>query len=62
MILKNKSILITGAGKGIGESCLKNFIEQGGFVFALVRDKKDNKKFKHLKNLRIYNGDVKNKK
>ena len=62
MILKNKNILITGAGKGIGESCLKNFIEQGGFVFALVRDKKDNKKFKHLKNLRIYNGDVKNKK
>lgn len=62
MILKNKNILITGAGKGIGESCVKNFHQQGGFIFALIRNKNDNKKFKHLKNLKIYNGDVKNKK
>lgn len=62
MILDNKNIFITGAGKGIGESCVNNFIQKGGFVYALIKDKKDNKKFKGLKNIKIYNGNVKNKK
>jgi NAD(P)-dependent dehydrogenase (short-subunit alcohol dehydrogenase family) len=60
MILKNKNILITGAGKGIGESCVNNFIRNGGFIYALIKDKKDNKKFKRQKNVKIYNGNVKN--
>ena len=60
MILKNKNILITGAGKGIGESCVNNFIKNGGFIYALIEDKKDNKKFKKQKNIKIYNGNVKN--
>ena len=46
MILDNKNIFITGAGKfGIGESCVNNFIQKGGFVYALIKDKRDNKKF-----------------
>ena len=62
MILDNKNIFITGAGKGIGESCVNNFIQKGGFVYALIKDKRDNTKFKGKKNVKIYNGNVKNKK
>ena len=40
MILKNKNILITGAGKGIGEACVKNFLLEGGIVFALINQKR----------------------
>ena len=60
MELKKKNILITGAGKGIGESCLKNFIENGAYVYAIIKDAKDNYKFKNLKNISIINGNVSN--
>ena len=60
MELKNKNILITGAGKGIGESSLKNFIENGAYVYAIIKDPKDNHKFKKLKNTLIINGNVSN--
>ena len=53
-ILKNKNILITGAGKGIGESCVHNVILNGGYVYALIKNKKDNKKFKKFKNVKIF--------
>ena len=62
MILKNKNVLITGAGKGIGFSTLKEAISEGAFVFAVVRSRKDTKKFKGIKNLKIFYGDVSNKK
>tara|TARA_B100001057_G_C22851305_1_gene951082 strand:+ start:1052 stop:1792 length:741 start_codon:yes stop_codon:yes gene_type:complete len=61
MILKNKNILITGGGKGIGEECIKNFTSKGGFVFAIIRKKKDFKKFKLLKDIKLYNGNADNK-
>ena len=58
MLLKKKNILITGAGKGIGLSSVNCFINNGAYVYALIRDRKDNRKFLNLKNLKIYNGDV----
>jgi NAD(P)-dependent dehydrogenase (short-subunit alcohol dehydrogenase family) len=45
MMLKNKNILITGAGKGIGLESVKNCISEGAFVYALIKDKRDKKKF-----------------
>lgn len=60
MLLKNKNVLITGAGKGIGESTLKNLVQNGANVYALIRNKKDNNKFKGLKNVKIFNGNVSN--
>ena len=64
MILKNKNILITGAGKGIGFESVKNCITEGAFVYALIKDKRDKKKFDILrKNThKIFVGDVSNKK
>ncbi len=60
MLLKNKNILITGAGKGIGEQLVQSAIKNGAFVYAVIKDKRDNRKFKNNKNLKIYNGNVKN--
>ena len=60
MYLKNKNILITGAGKGIGHETVKKCIDYGAYVYALVRNKKDNKKFSHIRNIKIINGDVTN--
>lgn len=61
MLLKNKCVLLTGAGKGIGYSTVLSLIKNGAFVFAVIKDKKDNRKFKDIKNLKIYNGNVLNK-
>ena len=60
MLLKNKNILITGAGKGIGEELVKSALDSGAFVYALIKSKSDNIKFQKNKNLKIYNGNVKN--
>ena len=61
MILKHKNILITGAGKGIGESTVKKIIEKEGYAYVIIKNKKDNKKFSKSKNIKIYNGNVNNK-
>ena len=60
MILKDKNIFITGAGKGIGLSTTLEAIKQGAFVYALVKSKKDKKKFKNLKNIKLFFGNVSN--
>lgn len=55
-----KNVLVTGAGKGIGENIVKLFLSKGYFVYALIKDKKDNIKFKNFRNISIINGNVKN--
>ena len=64
MILKNKNILITGAGKGIGFESVKNCIAEGAFVYALIKDKRDKKKFNIFQknSHKIIVGNVSNKK
>lgn len=58
----SKNVLITGAGKGIGESAVKLLISKGYFVYALIKNKNDNIKFKNFRNISIINGNVNNHK
>jgi NAD(P)-dependent dehydrogenase (short-subunit alcohol dehydrogenase family) len=62
MILKNKNILITGAGKGIGFETVKMLINEGAFVYALIKSKQDYKKFRKVnkKNIKFFFGRVEN--
>tara|TARA_B100001123_G_C15283720_1_gene1014892 strand:- start:1425 stop:2162 length:738 start_codon:yes stop_codon:yes gene_type:complete len=62
MILKNKNILITGGGKGIGFSSITEAIKEGAYVYAIVKSKKDLQKFKKLKKIKVFLGDVTNTK
>ena len=60
MNYKTNNILVTGAGKGIGQATTNLLISKGYYVFALIKNKKDNKNFKKNKNLKIINGNVNN--
>ena len=40
MILKNKNIFITGAGKGIGERTVKDMINAGAYVYTFFSKNK----------------------
>tara|TARA_Y100000590_G_scaffold461376_1_gene622787 strand:- start:1544 stop:2269 length:726 start_codon:yes stop_codon:yes gene_type:complete len=62
VFLKNKNILITGAGKGIGLSSVIDCLNNGANVYALTRSKNDLKNLKKYKNLYIFYGDVRNQK
>ncbi len=64
MILRRKNILITGAGKGIGFDSVKNCIREGAFVYALIKNKKDKKKFNifHKNSYKVIVGNVNNNK
>ena len=55
---KISNILVTGAGKGIGFSTANLLLKKNHYVYALIKDRKDNKKFNNIKNLKIINGDV----
>tara|TARA_B100001123_G_scaffold214187_1_gene241879 strand:- start:168 stop:908 length:741 start_codon:yes stop_codon:yes gene_type:complete len=57
MILSNKTILITGVGKGIGREIFYQALKEGAFIYAITRSKKDFKNYKNL-NSKIFFGNV----
>jgi 3-oxoacyl-[acyl-carrier protein] reductase len=59
-LLKNKTVLLTGAGKGIGRYLVDSLRERGAFVYALTRSHTDLKNLNNKKNLKIFYGDVRN--
>jgi NAD(P)-dependent dehydrogenase (short-subunit alcohol dehydrogenase family) len=58
--LKNKVVLLTGAGKGIGRAILNLLIEEKVIIYAITRNKQDFKNIKKNKNLFLFVGDVTN--
>ena len=60
MTLKNKNILITGVGKGLGRNMVESFLESGAYVYGITRSANDIKNFKKHKNLKIFRVDVRN--
>ena len=62
--MKNKNIIVSGAGKGIGKKILFDCVNNNYFVFGIIRSKKDyleiKKKLKNSKNYKLYQGDIKN--
>ena len=62
MTLNKKNILVTGAGKGIGFSTLVEATKQGAFVYAIVKSKKDKYKFRNMRSVKIFYGNVLNDK
>ena len=39
----SKNVLVTGAGKGIGEATVKLLLSRGHYVYALIKNKKEPK-------------------
>jgi len=60
-MLSNKNIIVTGVGKGLGFNLLNKIISYNGYVYGITRSKSDLKKFKNIKNCKVFLGDVKNK-
>jgi len=63
-ILKNKTILISGIGKGLGLEMFHQCVDQGAFVYGFTRSKEDIRKInqKEKKNYKIFLGDATNEK
>lgn len=58
-MLLNKTILVTGVGKGIGHDLVKKIISLDGYVYGITRSKADLPKFKDFKDkTKIFIGDV----
>ena len=52
-------VLVTGAGKGIGYSCVERISKSKNTkVIALIKSKKDLKKFDKFKNVFLISGNV----
>ena len=60
-MLSNKNIIVTGVGKGLGFDLLNKIVSYNGYVYGITRSKSDLKKFKNIKNCKVFLGDVKNK-
>jgi 3-oxoacyl-[acyl-carrier protein] reductase len=58
-MLKNRNILVTGVGKGIGREIFFDAIKAGAYVIGVTRSKKDFKKsFKINGNFKLFFGDI----
>ena len=57
-MLNNKTIIITGVGKGIGYDVAQQVIAYAGSGYGVTRSKEDINKFKKSKNCKIFIGDV----
>ena len=62
MNLKNKIVLVTGAGKGIGFNLVLKLLKYESTVYGIVKSKSDLSKFKKLNNCHIICGNINNKK
>lgn len=62
-LLKNKKILISGVGKGLGYEMMRDCLKNGAFVYGFTRSKYDIKKIKNKfkKNIKIFHGDATDK-
>ena len=62
--LKNKNILISGVGKGLGRDMMIKCVDSGAFVYGFTRSKKDIKNLqeKYVKKTKIFIGDATNEK
>ena len=56
--MNNKIVLITGAGKGIGYDLAKKLNNNKVKTYCILRDEKDLKKFKRLRNCITILGDI----
>ena len=59
-MLRNKNIIVTGVGKGLGFDLVKKIISYNGYVYGTTRSREDLKKFKKFKNCKVFLGDVRN--